>query len=402
MPEVAFGERYSFRVLNPRTFALVAEIAPEDVVAATWTRMMYEPGPWALTIPAVRVAALDAAHGVSVLARQNLIEIRRASEVDETTGLRTMDVEYVGCILERELSPDGQTWRFSGFDLLDWLRRRVVGSTTAVAKSGAAETVIKAYVEENLGATAGAGRVATDELAGGKTFTIEGDLARGATVEYSAQRSTLDRVTADLCRQGGLLQSISIVAGGLKYSVREPTDRTTSSPTPATIFSVNLDNASGIGWREGYRSVINAMVVMGAGTGDTRTVRTVTDAMSISTDFRREGTYEAKAATTNDQLDAIGAAEIERQLSAAVAAEVIPITSSPNARYRVDWDMGDDVTVAIPVAGVTAIDRRIASVTVRLDQQGERITFTLGNERPTSTLRRLQRVIERLRDQGAV
>lgn len=402
MTEAAFGERYSFRVLNPRTFALVAEIAPEDVTGARWTRMQYEPGTWALTVPAVKVAGIDDAASVSVFARQNLVEIRRASEVDETTGLRTMDVEFVGCILTRELSADGQTWTFSGFDLLDWLRRRVVGRTTASAKSGTAETVIKAYVEEHLGATAGAGRVATDELAGGKTFTIEADFARGSAVEYSAQRITLDRVTADLCRQGDLLQRISIVAGGLEYSISEPTDRTTSSALPATIFSVNLDNASGIGWREGFGSVINAMTVMGTGTGDTRTTRDVTDATSISTDFRREGTYEAKAATTNDQLDAIGAAEIERQLSAAVAAEVIPITSSPNARYRTDWDLGDDITVAIPVAGVTAIDRRIASVSVRLDREGEHITFTLGNERPTSTLRRLQRVIERLRDQGAV
>lgn len=373
---------YAFLVRNPRSLEVIAEIAPQDVAEARWTRLAVEPGSWSLTIP--RALADDTA-----IARQNLIEIRRDGSV-----------EFQGYILERRLDAQGLLWTLEGYDLKDWLNRRIVGRTVSDDRSGVAETVLKAYVEANLGATAGTGRVASSELTG-KTFTIEADATRGSTVEVSGQRSTLARVAAEICRQGDIGYEVTLTDAGLVFGVIEPTDATTASG--GTPFAVNLDNVEGLGWRESYKSVQNALTVAGDGTGDTRTVRTVTDADSIASDFRREGVFDARQASTSAQLDAIGAAEIARQLSTAVAADVVPLTSSANARYREDWDVLWDVTVAIPVAGVTAIDRRIASASVSLTRdRGERITFSLGTERPTSTLRRLQRVIERLQAGAAV
>lgn len=380
---------YAFLVRNPRTLEVIGEIPPQHVASARWARLFVEPGTWQLQIARAAAEELAAAAGVDLIARQNLLEIRR----DEA-------VEFRGYILTRQLDPQGLVWTLEGYDLKDWLRRRVVGRTTAVAKSGAAETVLKAYVEENLGATAGTGRVATDELSA-KTFTIETDAARGESVEISAQRRTLDQVAADICRQGDIGYDVELTDDGLRFVVIEPTDATSGSG--GTPFAVNLDNVEGLGWRESYGNVQNALTVGGEGSGDTRTVREVSDAASIASDFRREGVLDARALTTNDQLDALGAAEIARQLAAAVAADVVPLTTSANGRYRTDWDLAWDVTVAIPAAGVAAIDRRIAAVTVTLTREaGERITFALGTERPTSTLRRIQRVLDRLQAGAAV
>jgi len=385
---------YAVLVRNPRTLAVVGEIPPQDIASLRWTRLPYEAGPWALALPRATARAMNAAVGTDILARQHLVEIRRDG-----------DVEYQGVILDRSLDAQGLMWTVEGRDLKDWLHRRIVGVTTAEAQSGTAETVLKAYVEAHLGATAGTfggvSRVATDALAGGKTWSIEADVARGDAVEISAQRIPLARVVADICRQGNIWYDVVLTDAGYELRVYDPVNATTASG--GTPFAVNLDNVEGLGYREAYGSVATGLLVAGGGTGDTRTTREVVDAAAIATDFLREGVAVESALTTNDQLDAYGAAEIARQLGAAVAADVVPLTGSANARYRQDWDLAWDVTVAIPAADVAAIERRIVAVNGSLTRDaGERITFALGVERPKSTLRRLSRALQRLQDAAAV
>ena len=377
---------YEFLVRDARTLAILGEIRPQDVARASWTRHQVDAGSWSLVIPRASQTLLQ--QGQSLVTGMNLLEIRRDGER-----------EYCGYIEHGALDPQGLLWTVGGRDLLAWLDWRVCGASTAEAASGVAETVIKAYVDDHLGpGAAAADRVAT--YLDGATFTVEGDSARGAAVEYSAQRRSLLAVTADLCRQGNLLQRMDLddsdPPGGLVYSVDTPTDATVSSG--GTPFAVGMDNVEGLGYRFDYRRLQNRLVVAGDGLGNTRTTRTVEDAASVAAIFPRDGVYAFPAGTTSDQLDAIGAAELQRQMDASVAADVVPLTTSANARYREDWDVGWDVTVAIPVAGVAAIDRRIVSAQVSLsDGEGERISFSLGTERPASVARRLETAINQLR-----
>lgn len=377
------GALYSFLVRDPRSFAVIAEVPMAAISRVEWGRSRFEPSRWSMVLSRSTIEAANSTLGVDLIARQNLVEIRRDGVV-----------EFQGYILNRALDTTTTIWTVSGYDLLDWLRRRIVGRTTAVTKSGIAETVLKAFVEENLGTSAGT-RAATAELNTPNVFSIETDQARGSAVAYTGQRALLDRVTAEVCRQGALVQRITLTSTGPHYSVDSPVDATVS--TGGTVFSVNLDNVTGIGYTESFENLQNALTVAGSGTGNSRTTREVTDTTSIDADFRREGVLTAPTNSINAELDAIGAAEIIRQETQAISAEVIPLSTSGNAEYRADWDVGWMITVAIPAAGIVSIDRQIAAMRGVYDNtKGEFITFTLGTEAPRSQMTRLSRVLSRM------
>ncbi len=94
----------------------------------------------------------------------------------------------------------------------------------------------------------------------------------------------------------------------------------------------------------------------------------------------------------------VGETELDRQDQAAVTVRGKPLRVSDNARYREDWDVGTNVTIALPQIGVQ-VDRRIVATTVALTRAaGEDVTFELGVQHPQSVLRRL---VERLRQLNA-
>lgn len=359
---------YEFRVRNARTLALEGEIRPQDVISAEWTRHYLEPSRWRLAVPR-RLVDPD------LIARQRVVEVRR----DGST-------EFVGFILRRQLDRIGETWELSGFDAKDWLRRRGVGPDTAVAKADVAETVAKAFVDENLGPGAST-RAASGELTG-KTFTVEADAGRGDAVDVQVRRRMLDAVLVDVLRAGGLWHDVVLTDAGWEYRVHPITDATID--TGAVPFSVGFDNVDALTYVEDYQRTTNKLYVMGGGTGDARTVREVDDASSVAADFLREGFYDARDASTNDELDQAGATEIERQLLASVNADVAPLLTSDNARYRDDWNIGTNVTIAIPVVDVT-IDRPVVAATVSLAEgaAAETIRMQLGVAHARSQLRRI-------------
>lgn len=377
-PMVYRTPTYEFLIRNPRTFALLGELPPADIESAQWSRHQYRPGEWRLTIPRVAADRAAAAAGVDLLSEQNMLEI-----------LRDGAVEFQGYILTDALDRENVARTVGGYCLRDWLGRRYIGSGAAEEASGVGETELKALVTAHLGSGAAANRQATGELLGGKTFTVEADAGRGAVVAYKAQRRVLSDVLADICEQAGLLHDVVLTSAGLEYRVSEPTDATQG--TSGSAWSVALDNTDGIGWQVDRRAIANALYVAGTGSGDTRTVRTVRDETSIAQHFLREGVLNVPAATSNDQLDAMGAAEIARQDQAAISALVQPIKTSLTARYRTDWDVGWDITVDLPFSPYGSIDRRIVAASVELRREdGERITMALGAEAP-SVVKRIER-----------
>lgn len=374
---------YQFLSLAPRTLTFTGEIRPQDILRARWTRRDLEPGSFEITVPRLKYA--DTA-GLATIAEHQVLRV-----------LRDGVVEFEGVIQKRVLDRLANTWVLSGPDLLGFfLRRRVVGATAAVAKSGAAETVAKAYVDENGGpSTSDATRKFSAELTA-LTFTVATSGGSGATVDYNARRQYLDQVVANVLREGDLNHKLTIDTdlGGYTYATFAVVDRTVG--TGGTPLSVGWDNVEALTYIENLSSVINFLYVAGDGSGDARNVTEVSDASSIATDFRREGVIDARYADTAQRRTDFGNAELARQLEIARSVSVQPLRSSANARYRTDWDVGDDITVAIPAVSVE-LDRRVVAAIVELARgSGETVSMEVGVFKATSALRRMEKAFERL------
>jgi Siphovirus ReqiPepy6 Gp37-like protein len=373
---------FEFLLRHPRTLELVGELHPRDVTA-TWTRRDIDAGGFRVVVPREQ-ASLDA------VALHNVLEIRR--DARDGLGLQT---EFVGVIDARDVDEFGRMWTLEGTDLLGfWLSKRVVGATTASAKSGPAETVLKAYVSENLGPAAAATRRAASELVG-LSWTVATSEGTGNDVDFRAVRANLlSEVTIPLCRLGDLTQRVDLLPDGAGYEYRTALPRDATVSSGALPFSLGWDNVEELGFREDFRGVANAVYVLGDGTGDTRNVTEVTLAPSITSHFRRETTLDARYANTVSLRTDAGETELERHDEVAVTVRGKPLRVSANARYRKDWDVGTTVTVAIPQIGVE-VDRRIVAATVSLTRAaGEDVRFELGVYKSRSVLRRL---VDRLR-----
>lgn len=371
---------YEFLVRNARTLQLLGELRPQDVTAS-WTRRDVDAGSFQLSVP--REAVTN-----ELMALHNVIEIRRSS----TGGAER---EFVGVVETRRLDAFGTQWTLEGPDLLGfWLTQRIVGFDEAVAKTGVGETVIKAFVDENLGSAADAARRASADLTG-LTWQIEADGARGSSVDFRTIRSNLlTDVTSKLCRMSDLLQDVVPLSdySGYEYRITEPVDATAS--TGGTPFAVGWDNVEQLEYRQDYRRAATVLYVLGDGSGDTRNVTTVTDSDAVNAHFRRERTFDARYATTGDQRTELGQLELERHDAATQSMRARPLRTSENARYREDWDIGHDITIAVPEADI-AVDRRVVAATVALTRAaGEEISFELGVNSAESVFRRLD---ERLR-----
>lgn len=378
--------RFEFLLRNPRTLELVGELHPRDVTA-TWTRRDIDAGGFRVVVPRER-AALDA------IALHNVLEIRR--DVLDGRGLQT---EFVGVIDSRDVDEFGRMWTLEGTDLLGfWLSKRIVGATTAALKSGPAETVLKAYVAENLGSAAATERRAASELIG-LAWSVAPSDGKGTDVEFRAVRANLlSEVSIPVCRLGDLVQTVVLLPddAGYEYRTALPVDATVSSG--GLPFSLGWDNVEELGYREDFRGLANAVYVLGDGFGDTRNVSEVTLAGSITSHFRREIALDARYANTVGLRTDAGEAELERHDEIAVTVRGKPLRVSANSRYREDWDVGTTVTVAIPQIDVQ-VDRRIVAATVSLSESaGEDVTFELGVHQSQSLLRRM---VERLRQLNA-
>ncbi len=262
-------------------------------------------------------------------------------------------------------------WSGAG-DLLDlgfvsddaWLLRRLGypspldGNHSAAAydvRTGAAETVLRAYVDANLGPSALAARRIG--------LTLLPDEGRGASVTGRARFHPLLDVCRDLAISGGDLGFRIRQAGptdpttvGLLFEVYVPRDLTATA-----IFSVDLGNLAGFDLEEKAPDA-NYVLVGGQGEGAARTIVEGGDAGSIA----RWGRIEA----FRDQRDTGVVAELEQsrdreltERASELSLEISPVDTAA-ITYLVDYGLGD--TVRTIIDGV-AFDEIIREVTVTLE-----------------------------------
>lgn len=368
---------YEFRLYDPRDLSSRGELHPLHVTA-NWTRRDVVPGQFQIVIPRDRVT-------IDQLAPQTIVEI-----------LRDGEPEFWGVLERRQIDPLAKNWQLSGPDLLGfWTSARVVGKSAPENRTGLAETVMLDYVAAHLGSGAGAGRTVSGALSG-KTFTVPASSGRGGTIIEAHTRKFLRAVIESCARKGDLLPSIVINSAGYAFRVDSPVDATQSGG--AVPFGVDFDNVEALVFVEDFSEFKNSLAVLGDGAAAARNLTEVGDSGSIAAHFLREGLYDARQATTSDQRTSIANLELARRTQARVKVSARPLRAASSARYRLDWDVGWDVTLAESELLATALDIRVVSATVALSRaRGEEVTFELGQYRPNDQMRRIEEALGLLR-----
>lgn len=345
------------RFRNSRTLALFGNMPKYESVQ--WWRRAVDAGEFSIDVNRQQI-------DVSDIPRLAVFEIMRDNVP-----------EFAGVVENREYDALTQTWTLSGRDLKGfWLSSRQIdpGFADEIEFDDQlaipAETAMKHYVTDHLVAPIVVARTVDDELTG-IDFTVEGTHGFGEDVHKNARWENLLSVLIELAHKGVLLHDVVMKDGytGYEYRVSEPVDATESTGATPVIFSVSSDNVGEAVYVEQYSNIVNAMYVMGSGSGATRTIREVDDQTSIDADFRREGHIDGRQAEDdNDRLDMVGAVAILRSLVDARTARMQPLNLDPT-RYRSEWDLGHEVTVVFDVIGVQ-VDIRIEEIYLSLEHGG--------------------------------
>lgn len=355
---------YTLLLRDSKTLTSQAELA--FYKDAKWRRHVTEPGDFEILLHLEQIGA------IADVARNRLVEIRRDGVY-----------EFAGVIRKFHYEAHSKNIRIGGPDLKGfWLSSREIdpGASEFDSQSGvAAETAMKHYVDDHLVAPSAAARNVNNELTG-ITFLTQGDSLRGTSVEYSGRWVNLLTALIDLARSGDVLQDVIIRSdyGGYEYQVSSPVDATEDTGAIPVVFSIGWDNVSSLIYKEDFSAAVNALSVLGTGSGAARVVQEVLDAASIAADFRREGHLDSRQADTVAKLTQAGRIAIAQSLFDAISADAEPLLVGPTL-YRNQWDIGYDVTLAIPELNVE-IDRRIVEVQIRLDEQeGEKMEICIAS-----------------------
>ena len=253
------------------------------------------------------------------------------------------------------MDDDGrETFTSTGVGYADLLARRIVayaaGSAEA-AKSDKAETVIKSFVSQNAGSSAGAGRPITG-------LSIAADAAGGNTVDIRCAYDNLLDVCQRIASIGG--GDFDVVGTGAAtwefrwYAGQRGTDRR-STITFSTAYG-NMSQPT----LTLTPAVANAVEVLGGGEGAARTV--VWRPASLPTGIdRREMARDARDTTTTATLNSRGDAALWE--ARALNELAFRVAQMPSYQYGVHYFLGDLVKAYYRGA---SYDLKIQKATVTL------------------------------------
>ena len=234
-------------------------------------------------------------------------------------------------------------------------------------RSGAAETVVKGYVNLN----AGPGALAARQVAG---LTIETDLGRGATVKGSARMMNLAELISPLCLSGGIGWRVRFNGDNLEFQVYVPSDKSGFAK-----FGTNLGNlVSYERTQEAAKS--NVAIVGGQGDGIARVFREIIDSAAVAAwSNRTESFVDRRDSTDTVELDQAGTEEVVT--NGPIQGLAIKTADTPNLLFYRDYFLGD--RVSIPEVGITDILREI-EINWTADQ-GPSAETTIGTASMTGT-----------------
>lgn len=239
-------------------------------------------------------------------------------------------------------------------------------------RSGAAETVIKGYVNANAGPLALVAR----RVSG---LVMETDLARGSTVKGSARMLNLVELISPLCQSGGIGWRVRFSGDSLEFQVYVPSDKSGTAK-----FGSYLGNLVSFE-RTSEAAKTNTSIVGGQGEGTARVFREIIDSAAVASWNNRTETFIDRRDTTDIvELDQAGTEEIVS--NGPIEGLSIKTVDTPNLLFYRDYFLGDKV--AIPEAGIVDILREI-EINWSADQ-GPSAETTVGSASTTGTLKMIK------------
>ena len=250
-------------------------------------------------------------------------------------------------------------------------------------QTGAAETLLRHYVDVNCINALDGGGSAASARAIPQLVLADTDEERGVTCTYSARYETIAEILETICNASGLGWEVDFDrdSATFVFDVISGTDHSEQSIDPI-IFKLELNNLKTIDYQSSQIDTKTLAYVGGSGEDASRLVQEVYLTDDEPEGFARHETF-VSASNTNDvgELVTVGESELhERSGELSLSAEID--LNFAAQQYLRDYDLGDIVTVQY--TGVASVDVRIIGIVDEIVGGGRgdprTITAKLGTE----------------------
>jgi len=249
------------------------------------------------------------------------------------------------------------------------------------AKTGVAETVMKEYVNENVGpgATSPPRLLASGVMAG---FAVEADAAGGNAWTGNRSSRGLLEVCQEISNVGGVDFGVARTGAGAYefrvYAGQLGEDRTTAgldystglnaAGNPPVVFSLELGNIASCTYSIKRRGAANAVYCFGQGQGAARDVAVAQDLGDIASSpiARREMARNGSSQDNAADLQQL-AGEYLTQFAPSESFDFVPRFNEATL-YGLHFELGDRITAQY--RGLS-FNKRITGVTISVGEKGE-------------------------------
>ncbi len=332
------------RVTSGTDFQLLGEI--DEYTSLRWTRRWQKPGEAELTLN-YNLPYAD------LLVRGNILEYGDLTAIIDNIELKQDDG-----------GRGKETLTVRARSTASIIGRRITKPPAGEANdtvSGAAETVMKAFVSHCFEGVAG--------------FAVAPDRQRGVQTAWETRYDPLDALLEQISIVTGLGWDVRMnaEAGLFVFEVLEGESRVEGSGSPV-IFSPDYDNLKVVGYAESDRDYRNVAIVGGQGEGAERTIVTVAAGDPAGLEQREIFVDARDISAAGDLMRRGQQALAQYPLRRTMSAEIL---TKSTTEYRKDWDLGDVVVVQNTGWGVS-MDAQIIEVVETVERNGRQLSAVFG------------------------
>jgi hypothetical protein len=233
------------------------------------------------------------------------------------------------------------------------------------SRQGNAETVLKQYVNVNIGPSAPTARKIAN-------LAIEETEDRGELVQANARFQPLQTLLYDLAQTGAVGYRILQVEDYIEFQVYEPEDK-------SLLVRMDMDNQQLSSAEYTYtKPVVTRAIVGGQGEDEWRRFAEVsnTDSLAAETAWSRriEVFKDERSTRINEDLVQSGLELLVDKGKTITQLSVTP-SDDNNMRFGIDWYLGDKVTVVVNDIEASAV---VTEIGITIGEDGVRIGATVG------------------------
>ena len=350
--------------VRDRNLDRIGVLVPQDLVGATFVVRYNNVGSWSLKLPY--------GNDLGELLRlpgYGLVVTGPSGEVIISGPTLTAKLE------QTQENPQG-TWLIEGSSDDIILSERLAYPTPSTddltaqsipndVRSGPAETVIKEYVDVNIGASAPAPRRIS-------YLDVEADQGRGQNVFATARFNTIQELIYDLAQVGEIGFQVKQTNGNISFLVYEPVDR-------SDFVRMDIQNRGLTSANYSYGTAkVTRTIVGGRGEAESRVLieRSSSDSLNAEVLWNRriEVFKDARQSEDVQELETAGDELLIDKGKTIVEMSVTP-SDDQSMIFGTDWFLGDRVTVVANDIESTAV---VTEVGIQIASDGVRVGATVG------------------------